>query len=303
MKCVGVLLALTLCACGGPRSSAAKSESLTEVQHLPAERKALLVAYGRGGDEWEAARAQALADPAATRFLVDNLMLEMMRSYDAFAARTDERARSAFLRAESELARLGPTAARSLVELLGVADGIVADLAARTLVRMGRDANVPLEPALAHADGRVRRRAAELYAELPHAGEHEPEVRAALTKLALGDAEWIVRAESARALGSRGAHDVATAPWRTTLERALVDADATVRRAAADGLGRLGDPRAIPALANAMARSISDGEVKLLGAIEAALGALAGDGHSRSPQDWLDWWRTHGVERMGKRGG
>jgi HEAT repeat protein len=76
-----------------------------------------------------------------------------------------------------------------------------------------------------------------------------------------------------------------------------------VRRAAAEGLGRLGDPRAIPALANAMARAVGEGEVKLLGAIEDALARLAGDRHSRTPQDWLDWWRTHGVELMGRRRG
>ncbi|MCC6406057.1 MAG: HEAT repeat domain-containing protein [Planctomycetes bacterium] len=289
-------MVLACAGCGAPRTSTADAESLVAVERLPAERRALLSAYGRGGADWEAAREQALRDPAATRFLVENLLLEMMRSYDAFAARTDERARAAFLRAETELARFGAAAAAPLVELLCVGDGIVADLATKSLVRIGREAVASAEPALEHTEPKARRRVAALFAVLPHAGEREPAVREALRRRALGDPEWIVRAEAALALGARGSRDVETAPWRLILERALVDDDPAVRRSAAEGLFRLGDPRAIPALANAMARAVTEGEVKLLAVIESALAELAGDRRSRTPQAWLDWWRDHRGE-------
>jgi HEAT repeat protein len=220
-----------------------------------------------------------------------------MRSYDAFAARTDDRARTAYLRAESELARIGAPAAEPLVGLLEVGDGIVADTAARALVRLGRDSIASARPALEHADPRVRRRAAALFAELPHAGAAEKDVRDALGRLAVADEQWIVRAEAARALGSRGARDAETGPWRALLERALVDADPAVRRSAAQGLAVLADPRAVPALANAMANAVREGEPKLLAAIESALVVLAGDAHSRTPQQWLDWWRAQHQAR------
>ncbi|MCK6448667.1 MAG: HEAT repeat domain-containing protein [Planctomycetes bacterium] len=294
MKRVFVPLLFLVAACGGPREGAG---DLVGVERLPEERRALLVAYGSGGDAWEAARAAALADPAATRFLVENLMLEMMRSYDAFAARTDPRAHAAFVRAEEELARLGAAAAPELVELGAVGDGIVADLATRTLVRIGRDALAPTVGALERPDPRVRRRMAELLGRLPHGGDGETEVREALRQRILGDDEWIVRAESARALGLRGARDTETRATRLVLERAIVDDDPAVRRSAAEGLAALGDPEAIPALANALSRAVSDGDVKLVTTVERSLSTLAGDRRSRTPQQWLDFWR----ERRSKR--
>lgn len=294
MRRLVVCVLLGLAGCAGSRTGD-DAAALVGVERLPAERRALLVAYGRGGDEWESARAGALEDPAATRFLVENLMLEMMRSYDAFAARTDERARSAFLRAQFELARLGAPAAPALVELYAVGDGVVAELASGTLVRIGKP-SVPLAvPLLANGDPRVRRRGAALLALLPHAGAGEAEARDALRSRALSDSDWIVRAEAARSLGARGARDVETGPWRLALERALVDPDPAVRRSASEGLLELGDRDAIPALANALARAVAEGEVKLLAALESALSGLAGSPGSRTPQGWLDWWREQRI--------
>lgn len=288
MKRAFVSLLIVVAGCGGPREN---SRDLVEVERLPEERRALLVAYGAGGDAWESARTAALADPDATRFLVENLMLEMMRSYDAFAARTDPRAHAAFVRAEEELARLGAAAAPELVELGAVGDGIVADLATRTLVRIGRDALAPAVVALERPEPRVRRRMAELLGRLPHGGEGEGAVRDALRQRILADEEWIVRAESARALGLRGARDTETKATRLVLERAIVDDDPAVRRSAADGLAALGDPDAIPALANALSRAVVDGDVKLVNTLERSLATLAGDRRSRTPQQWLDFWR------------
>jgi hypothetical protein len=64
---------------------------------------------------------------------------------------------------------------------------------------------------------------------------------------ALGDSDWDVRRAAAEALGKLG--DPQAVP---ALIQALGDSDWDVRRAAAEALGELGDPQAVPALIQAL---------------------------------------------------
>jgi hypothetical protein len=64
---------------------------------------------------------------------------------------------------------------------------------------------------------------------------------------ALGDSDWDVRRAAAEALGKLG--DPQAVP---ALIQALGDSDVGVRRAAAEALGKIGDPQAVPALIQAL---------------------------------------------------
>ena len=289
---------LLLAACGSPgeRSDepARPRVELTRASDLPERHRELLAAYGRGGEDWEVARREALADPELERFLVDNLVIEMVRAWSSMAGEIAPRSREAFERAQGELARLGPASVDVLAGLLGVRDGVVSQLAARTLERIGRGAVAPVAAVLADSDEReTRRRAAELLESLPHGGDDEPAAQAALAAALADDPEWIVRAQAARALGVRGARDRATEPARRALERALSDGDATVELSAAEGLAQLGDPLAVPALIGALERAVGAGDVRAVRALERGLAGSTGERERRDLAGWRSWWYDH----------
>ncbi len=301
-----VALALLAAGCGSPNRGASRAnEHVVAIQDLPAAQREVLEAYGRGGDLWDEKRAAVLADPKLASFLVDNLVLEMMRGYDVFAAQGDVRARDAYLRAQNELSRFPAQATPVLAHLLAGKDGIVADLAAKTLTLIGKPSVAAADALLANTDWRIRRRAADLLAALPYGGiEAEERARRDLVERALHDDQWIVRAQAAAALGARGSRDTTSEPWRAALERVLADPDPTVRRSAAEALRQLGDRRSIPALANALAHAAAEGDLKALRTIQDALRALSGTSSDLEPQAWLDWWQKFEVEdarRQAKR--
>jgi len=67
---------------------------------------------------------------------------------------------------------------------------------------------------------------------------------------ALGDSDWVVRRAAAEALGKLG--DPQAVP---ALIQALGDSDSDVRAVAAEALGAIGDPQAVPALIQALGDS------------------------------------------------
>ena len=270
----------TLAACGAPAASepspARPRAELTRTSELPERHRELLAAYGRGGADWERARGAALEDVELERFLVDNLVIEMVRAWSAMAGETAPRSRAAFERAQGELVRLGPRSVPLLIGLLEAPDGVVGQLAARTLERIGRDAVGAAVSLLSSPQRDARRRAAELLERLPHATDGEVAAQAGLARALDADPEWIVRAQAALALGARGARDRDTEPARRALERALGDADPAVAASAADGLARLGDPLALPALIGALERAVAAGDLRFVHALERALQASSG---------------------------
>ena len=261
------------------------SSDVVPIAELPELQRSVLVDYGRGGEVWDARRAEVRANPELTRFLVDNLVVELMRGFHLGSVATTGGRQAAFERAQAELVRFGDESAPVLAELLGAPDFMTAFCAVDTLKRVGRPAVVPTTLLLEHSDWRARQRAAELLAALPHAASGEPTVFAALTE-ALEDDEWIVRAQVAKTLGERGARGRELGPTREVLVRALDDDDPAVVRNAAAGLGALGDPGAIQALVATLASGHHAGDLRLVNEAEQALVAITGRHSVRSVAEW-----------------
>lgn len=284
--------------CTGPATTTAPRGRVVKPSELPAEHRGLLEAYGAGGAAWEAARARATADPALLGFLVDNLVIEMVRGYVSLAGAGagSGRGEAAFDRAQAELVRLADASTPVLAELLTVPDGVVATLAADTLEQIGRPAVAPVSALLAAPDVATRRRAAGLLGRLPHGAGAEEQARLALAACVAGDEDWVARAESARALGRRGARDRTTEPARAALVQALQDPDPAVSQAAAQGLALLQDPLAIPSLIGALARAASQGQPRLVTACQGALSVLSGEPRTLDVAGWRSWWLEHQDE-------
>ena len=130
---------LLLAACASSKSTTPHSSStaapkdstarVVPIAQLPQAHKQVLAAYTRGGDEWERERLDVLDDPALTRFLVDNLIVEMVHAHAGLTGAEPGRSRRAFDRAVNELVRIGEPTLPPLVGLLEVGDGIVSALA------------------------------------------------------------------------------------------------------------------------------------------------------------------------------
>lgn len=285
------LLALAACSTTDKKPASDASGRVVGVKELPAENSELLRAYARGGEEWSAARAKALARPELARFLVDNLTLEMIRAYRAFGGADHDRAQRAFLRAKGELVSMPDQSAPVLVALLEVADPVAADVASAALEEIGKPAIEPTLALVAHAEVDVRQRAALLLGKLPPGGSTlEPRVREQLVQRLGLEPDWLARASLARTIGRRGSLDTVATPWREALERALGDVDPAVADAAAEGLAELGDERAIPTLIDVLERASKSGQVARFGAAQRALVRLSGQAEKPSVAAWREWW-------------
>lgn len=274
----------------------APAGSVVQAGELPQREREVWERYHAGGAAWELERERVLADPALGRFVVDNLVREMVSSYDrSRLARAGERA-GPFERAQSELVELAPISTPVLVELVGVRDGIVSFLGADLLARIGAPALRPLLAKLGDAQPEVRRRAAELYARLPPgAGSaEEAQVGEALARLVEKDPAWIVRAQAARSVGARGARGTHKGFAAGVLARALADADASVVESAANALRELAEPRAVPLLIDALERSLAAGQLGAARAAQETLRALTGQKRDLLPQEWRRWWADEG---------
>jgi len=301
-----LLLGLLVCAGCATSDQAPKAAPLVKFSSVDATYADLLVAYGKGGEAWEEARAGAIAareagDPRQERFLIDNLLLEMVRAYQSGALDTALHREGPFERAQMELARFGPSAVPFLVEMVASKDGVLAFLGDHTLRLMGPDAALPSLPLLDHSRHGVRLRGAELLGALPTGSEGDEEIQRRLETTAGSDANWMVRAQATRAYARRAAAFEPTSPERERarlhLERALDDGDPAVSKEAIDGLARLGDRRSVVALLGLWARLERDHSqdpvqshrdyLARRAAIEAALAAITGESR-RQP---LDEWR------------
>ena len=291
------LLVLCLCACGATGKPAerapARRVELTDPAQLPPEYLALLEAYGQGGEAWEQARSEMLADPALMRFMVDNLVIEMVRAYSSMAGVGATRGTPAFERAQSELVRLAPESKAVLAGLLSAPDGVVSLLAMGTLERMGRPAVVDVSLVLQDPGREPRRRAAEVLGNLPHAAADEPLVQARMIAVLENDPEWVVRAQVAQSLGARGARDRTPDAARRALQQALSDPDPMVVISAAQGLALLRDPLAVPALIERLRQASRDADVRTMVALRKTLNAVTGEPGQLDLEGWRNWWYDH----------
>jgi hypothetical protein len=289
LRLTALAVASACAGCGAPRADGAHADggaAVVALDELPAAHRAAWAAWLQGDAHFELELAAVERDPALARFVVDNLVRELVRTYDRneFARPGGEPGR--FERAQRDLVALAPHATPVLAELLRAPDGVVAFLAADRLVAIGAPAVPAVLPLLADPRAETRRRAAGLLGDLPRAASDEIRVQEALAERAERDPEWTVRAESARALGVRGSRHNHRGYAMGVLLRVVRDPDRTVAIQAAEGLAILGERRAIPRLAAELEPAAVRGEPALVAALERALARLSGDGRRRTPAEW-----------------
>ena len=292
-------LALTLvlvCACSTPsdgtRGVSSEREAVRGVSasELAPEKADLLRAYARGGEQWPGERARALANPALAKFLVDNLVLELVRAQRALGGADQGRALRAYRRALEELVSMPELSKPVLVTLLEVADPVGATVAGVALEEIGRPAVEPVSELLLRPDVEPRRRAADLLGRLPHGGSQEARVRRLMVERFGEEPDWLTRTALARAIGLRGSRDSDVIPWRQALQAGLLDEDPAVAQAATEGLIALGDERAIPALIDVLERSARSGDYTRFQGVQRALLALSRAREQPSVEAWRAWW-------------
>ncbi len=291
---LALFLSVLCAACSSTdRRRGAGTGRVVAVRDLPAAQREVWEAWQRGGAAWDLALERVRADPELARFVVDNLVRVLVQAYGRSDFALPGEAPGPFERAQTDLVELADHSAPVLAELLRAPDGIVAFLAADRLVAIGARAHPGVVAVLDDARAAVRRRAAELLGRLPHAGEGEMAVQERLAARVEKDPDWTVRAESAGALGRRGALHAHRGYAMGVLLRALGDPDLTVARKAAEGLAALGEPAAVPQLARALEVAAAAGRPALVDAIERTLAGLTGERERRSPDGWRAWWDEH----------
>lgn len=297
MRLPFTLLSLALaCACTTPADKSASSNQERDAargvraNELAPAKAELLKAYARGGPEWTSARERALADPALAKFLIDNLVLELVRAHRALGGADQSRALRAYRRALEELVAMPELSTPVLVTLLEVADPVGSTVAGVALEEIGRPAVEPVSALLLRSEVEARRRSADLLGRLPHAGSHEARVRALMVERFGEEPDWLARTALARAIGLRGSRDSDVIPWRQALQAGLLDEDPAVAQAATEGLIALGDERAIPVLIDVLDRSARSGDYTRFQGAQRALVALSRAGEQPSVEAWRAWW-------------
>lgn len=277
--------AATGCASDGARKPEGDAR-VVALGELPESHRAVWAAWQKGDAPFELERKRVESDPALARFVVDNLVREMVRTYERSSLSRPGGDPGRFERAQADLVALAPWSASVLAELLRVPDGVIAFLAGDRLIAIGAPAVAHVVAILEDERLETRRRAAELLGKLPHAGAGEIAVQQALAARVERDPDWPVRAEAARALGLRGSRHDHKGYAAGVLVRALRDPDTTAATSAAKGLASLGERSAIPRMVGALEHAAGAGQVALVRAIEEALGVLVGDARSRTLAEW-----------------
>jgi len=300
----GLVLAglLGACASNGKDASGASGSKggLVKPEELPPREREVLESWRAGGARWDAERERVFADPELSRFLVDNLVVQMVRSYDRSAVGSAFRPSTPFTQAQDELVRVADRSTPVLVEMLLLRDDVVAFMAGDTLRRIGAPAVDPVAAKLGTGPPEVRRRLAELVGALPESPTAEPAILEKLGRAAEHDEAWIVRAQSARALGIRAARRAEKGYAAAVLSRALSDPDAEVRKAALRALPDLGDASAVPALIRALERSAAAGDLPGLKSAQSALRELLAVSRDLDPEEWWTLWERRKADGAAK---
>ncbi|MEO2146169.1 MAG: HEAT repeat domain-containing protein [bacterium] len=302
-----LFVCLTWMGCGSTTNQEDPVEVVkrTDLDKLPVAHRELMLAWRNQTPDWPRRREMALDDPSLTRFLVENLMVELLAAWQAgsFTRRGfPELGRYDVIK--RELWQIGAPVAEPMAELLAMGNGQGPAIAGDVLQGLGPAGVQAVSKHLLRTDGwSARGRAAELLARLPHGGEFEAEVQERLIELLHSDPEWIVRKHCALALAQRsrglgGAGAVTPDRALGALSRALVDPDPAVAKAAAVGLGLLGDVRAVPALINDLERILRSTDLSHTRSVYRSLSVLTGMRDLRGTSAWRDWWHLHGKARV-----
>lgn len=302
--------ALTLAACQSTNEKVVKHQPTRD---LAADKREVVDAFRAGGVEWELKREELLKEPALANFVVDNMIDQMLRSYNRAQVSNTGKSGGPFERAQIELVALKQYSIPVLAELLegSISDSVVAFLAGDILHVIGQDAWPTLMPKLNSKDAETRRRVLAVFAEMKVAPKAHAAATAALFErvrtLALKDPEWAVRGEAAATMGAIGAQMPTRKPAREVLIECLLDADTDVRLNAELALGKLGDPRSFPVLIDILAREIDGGSPRNMAGTRQALTLLARDrtlgerGRRFSIRDWQEYWQAN-RERLLREG-
>lgn len=307
----GLLLGLCFgwSGCGTPtkQEPARPVAARTPLNDLPSAYRELWAAWIEQAAEWPLRREMALEDPGLTRFLVENLIGELITAYKAGAFTQPGADRlGQYDLIKQELAVIGAPAAGPLAELLALGNGDGPAIAGDVLEALG-GAGVPAvsNQLLRTDNSRARGLAAELLIRLPLSSGNETEVQALLIELLRSDSDWTVRKYSALALARRS-RDLSTRGGAGgdldralgALSRALVDSDSAVSEAAAVGLGLAGDVRAVPALINHLERILRSTDLSHARSAYRSLFNLTGVRDLRGTAAWREWWRLNGKARI-----
>ena len=262
---------------------------------LPEAERQLLEAWRSRGSDWPLAREQALEDPRLASFLVDNALLDLIRAWQRGEFTFTEA--GGYEEVRAEVLALGAAAAPSVAALLGLGNGYGPAIASDVLLRLGpAGARALLAEVAPDRSALVRGQAFDLLGGFaPLGADLEAQVRTAAIDALARDPEWIVRERAARTLARRAAGgrqgEDATLDAVGALSRGLRDADPAVVRAAAVGLGLVGDRRAVPALVNHLERVLRGDDLAAARAAQRGLETLTGATGPRTPSQWRDWLR------------
>ncbi|MEZ6005161.1 MAG: HEAT repeat domain-containing protein [Planctomycetota bacterium] len=290
---LALLLPLVACKSTAPEPEPAQ---LTPLNELPAEYADLWRAWKTRSPEYPDLRDAALADPARTRFLVENLIDDLLTELTAGNVDTGREDQSPRYRlVGAELVHLGPHSAPALAEVMTFGLGLGPVAVEGLLLQIGTPAVAPLVGLLERKEPVARRRGAKALGEIqPDFADprlDHPAVRAALGARLQSDDDWIVRSQCALAMARWGRHDPETAADAARyLVPALADADLDVRKDVVHGLARLGDPRTFPALFNYLERSERDGDPSAVLLTQAALTAMTRNKQAHTVAEWRAWW-------------
>lgn len=262
---------------------------------LPEAERQLLEAWRSRGSDWPLVRERALEDPRLASFLVDNALLDLIRAWQRGEFTFTEA--GGYEEVRAEVLALGAAAAPSVAALLGLGNGYGPAIASDVLLRLGpAGARALLAEVAPDRSALVRGQALDLLGGFAPLGlDLEAQVRTASIDALARDPEWIVRERAARTLARRAAGgrqgEDATLDAVGALSRGLRDADPAVVRAAAVGLGLVGDRRAVPALVNHLERVLRGDDLAAARAAQRGLETLTGATGPRTPAQWRDWLR------------
>ncbi|MDF1838626.1 MAG: HEAT repeat domain-containing protein, partial [Planctomycetota bacterium] len=265
-----LLIAASLPACQSGAGAAKKPpvENRKRLGDLPESYSKLWKAWLLKDSRYPMLREAALADPDTTRFLVENLIGVVLGELSSGRVLSGPPGQPTSLeRARLELVDLGAASTHALSEVLVLGSGLGPVAVEDLLVEIGGPSVDPLLAQLARKDSPVaRRRASRTLGEIAFqripANMTTEVVRTALAECLENDEDWIVRSQSALALASWGRSTPSDmADCSRPIVRALADEDDGVRKDVLQALGRLGDPRTIPALVNHLERCMNGGRM------------------------------------------
>ncbi len=293
-------LGLPACQSGPAGSKKPPVENRKRLGDLPESYSKLWKAWLLQDPRYSVLREGALQDPELTDFLVENLIGVVLGELSSGRVQSGPPGEPTSLeRGRRELVELGAHATGALSEVLVLGSGLGPVAVEDLLVEIGGPSVEPLLAQLARDDAPVaRRRASRCLGEIAFkripAGLSTVPVRQALGHHLENDEDWIVRSQCALALASWGRSTPGDmAESSRAIVRCLVDEDDGVRKDVLQALGRLGDPRVIPALVNHLERCLNGGRMGEIVLSQKCLAVLSGDKTTRTPSQWRAWWRDH----------